>query len=66
MSIEDLIITIYCRIEEIYQEIVKEIKLRLRGTPPSLSDGEILTMLVVGEYLGLGSDKKIWSYFSQH
>jgi hypothetical protein len=23
-------------------------------------------MLVVGEYLGLGSDKKIWAYFSQH
>lgn len=66
MSIEDLIITIYCRIEEMYQEIVKGIKLRLRGTPPSLSDGEVLTMLVVGEYLGLGSDKKIWSYFSQH
>ncbi len=66
MSLEDLIITVYCRIEKMYQEIVKGIKLRLRGTPPSLSDGEVLTMLVVGEYLGLGSDKKIWSYFSQH
>jgi hypothetical protein len=66
MSLEDLIITTYCSIEEMYQEAVKETKLRHRGTAPSLSDEEVLTMLVVGEYLGLGSDKKIWSYFTQH
>lgn len=66
MSLENLIITIYCRIEEMYHETMKETKLRLRGSSPSLSDVEVLTMLVVGEYLGLGSDKRIWSYFSQH
>lgn len=66
MSLEDLIITIYCSIEEMYQEATKETKLRLRGPAPSLSDEEVLTMLVVGEYLGLGRDKNIWSYFSQH
>lgn len=32
MSIEDLIITIYYRIEEMYQDIVKEVQLRHRGT----------------------------------
>lgn len=66
MSLENLIITIYCRIEEMYQEAVQNSKLRLRGSVPSLSDVEVLTMLVLGEYLGLGSDKKIWSYFSHH
>jgi len=66
MSLEELIITIYCRIEEMYQEAIKGRKLRFRGEAPSLSDEEVLTMLVVGEYLGLGNDKKIWSYFSQH
>lgn len=66
MSLEELIITIYCRIEEMYQEAVTGRKLRFRGTAPSLSDEEVLTMLVVGEYLGFGSDKRIWSYFSQH
>lgn len=66
MSLEDLIITVYCRIAEIYQETTKEATLRLRGTAPPLSDEEILPMLVMGEHLGLGSDKRIWSYFSQH
>lgn len=66
MSLEDLIITIYCSIEEIYQEATKGIHLRARGSAPALTDTEVLTMLVVGEYLGLGSDKKIWLYFSQH
>lgn len=66
MPLEDLIITIYCRIEETHNGLLKEEKLRQRGPCPSLSDIEVLTMLVVGEYLGLGSDKKIWLYFSQH
>jgi hypothetical protein len=49
-----------------YQEAIKGVTLRPRGTVPDLFDEEVLTMLVVGEYLGLGSDKKIWVYFSQH
>jgi hypothetical protein len=32
-----------------------------RGPAPSLTDIEVLTMLMVGEYLGLGSDKKFGS-----
>lgn len=66
MSLEDLIITTYCSIEEMYGEAIKGIKLRLRGTTPALCDEEVLTMLVVGEYLGLVSYKKSWAYFSQH
>jgi hypothetical protein len=56
MTIEDLIITMYCLIEEMYQEIVKGTILRRQGPAPSLS---VLTLLVVCEYLELGSDKKI-------
>ena len=66
MPIDDLIITVYCIIDEMYQDIVKDVKLRKRGPVPSLRDTEVLTMLVVGEYLGLGDDKNIWSYFSRH
>ena len=40
--------------------------LRKRGEKPSLSDSEVLTMEIVGEYLGHGSDKAIWSYFKEH
>jgi len=66
MPIEDFIITVYCLIEEMYLNIIKEVKLRSRGPCPDLSDVEVLTMLIIGEYLGLGNDKKIWLYFLQH
>jgi len=66
MPIEDFIITIYCLIEEKYEFVVKGIKLRRRGPAPALTDVEVLTMMVVGDYLKLGDDKAIWVYFSQH
>lgn len=40
-------------------------KLRSRGPCPALTDAEVLTILIVGEYLGLGSDKKIWITFKR-
>ena len=57
MPIDSLIITFYCEIEKIYDEAIKNDKLRKRGRQPSLSDVEVLTMLVAGEYLGLGSER---------
>lgn len=66
MSIEEFIISVYCLIEEKYKEIVGDKKLRSRGEDPSLSDCEVITMLIIGEYMGLGSDKKIWRYFKNH
>jgi hypothetical protein len=53
MSLEKLIIIVYCSIEEMYQEAIKGVKLRSRGTAPALSDTKVLTMLVVGKYSGL-------------
>lgn len=66
MPLEDFIITVYCLLEEIYSTLQQGKKLRGRGPCPALSDLEVMTMLVVGEYLGLGSDKKIWLYFVRH
>jgi hypothetical protein len=40
-------------------------KLRKRGPSPALTDAEVLTILIVGEYLGLGNDKKIWATFKR-
>jgi hypothetical protein len=41
-------------------------KLRARGPLPKLSDSEVITMELVGEYLGLHSDQAIYNYFHQH
>jgi len=66
MSEEELIISVYCLVDEKYKEIVGNGSLRKRGPDPALRDAEVLTMLIVGEYLGLGSDKGIWAYFCRH
>ena len=31
-----------------------------------MSDEEVITLEIVGEYLGLGSDKGIYDYFCRH
>lgn len=54
MRIEEFII-----VDEKCKEILGNNKLRKRGEPTFLRDFELITMLIVGEYLGCGSDKKI-------
>ena len=58
MSIYEFIISIYLIIEELYALIVTK-PLRTIGFPPALTDIEIITIQIVGEFLGLDSDKSI-------
>jgi hypothetical protein len=41
-------------------------RLRRRGPQTTLADSEVLTIEVVGEYLGLNQDKAIFDYFRRH
>lgn len=66
MPIEEFIIRVYCLVAETFEEVVGGIKLRKRGESPSLSDAETISLLIAGEYLGLGGDKRIWLYFKTH
>ena len=43
-----------------------EYPLRQRGFSPKLSDSEVLTMEIVGEFLGIDMEKHIWQYFRRH
>ena len=65
MSIHDFIISVYLFIDSLYPQIVTK-PLRTRGFPPALTDLEIITMQIVGEFLGLDSDKSIWQYFKHN
>lgn len=65
MTLDYFIINTYCFVDN-YLKDANLINLRKRGEPPSLSDAEVITMEIVGEYLGHGSDKRIWSYFKEH
>lgn len=66
MELEDHIIAIYVRIEEIYKKITADRPLRRGGFAPALSDVEVLTMEIVGEMEGRNGDRAIWWYFDTH
>jgi len=66
MSLEDFIITTYVCVVEHYQRLFKNQTLRRRGFSPKLSDEEVITLEIVGEFLGIDTDKGIWLYFRTH
>jgi hypothetical protein len=63
ISLDEFIIRVYCEVEAHMQTIGQ---LRSRGFAPGLTDGEVITMEIVGEFLGHDTDKGIWRYFRQH
>ena len=66
MDLDDFIITAFCIIDDTMNDILQHRRLRQRGPKPSLSDSEVLTIEVVGEYLSLHQDKAIFDYFQRH
>jgi hypothetical protein len=66
MDLDTLIITWFCWIDEGVKELVAGRRLRQRGPDPVLADSEVLTMEVVGEYLGLDQDSALFAYFQRH
>lgn len=63
MLLDDFIITVYCFVDDFLKNYEK---LRSRGPSPALSDAEVLTMEIVGEFLKIGSEKGIHDYFNRH
>ncbi len=66
MDLDTLIVTVFCRIDDALPTILNGTRLRERGREPQLSDAEVLTLEVVGEFLGLTQDKHIFEYFQKH
>jgi Transposase DDE domain len=66
MSIADFIITVFCIIDDELEKVLNGKKLRGRGRYPKLTDSEVITMEIVGEFLGKDCDKSIWEYFKSH
>ena len=59
------IIVVYCLICDVYPALYPQ-GVRHCGFAPQLTDEEALTIVIVGEYLGLGEDKAIFEYFYKH
>lgn len=66
MSIDHFIIEVFCLIDDELRKMLREGKLRERGPSPILSDSEVITMEIVGEFMGKDADKTIWEYFKTH
>jgi len=65
MPIDDFIIHVFCWVEDYFAKVVNK-PLRQRGPAAKLSDSEVITLEVVGEFIGLHEDKAIWEYFTRH
>ena len=66
MLLEDFIISVYCLVDDELKNLIKKRPLRARGFAPKLSDAEVITMDIVGEFMGKDTDKGIWQYFRTH
>lgn len=66
MDRDVFIITVYCLVCEHYQAIVKDRPLRHGGFAPALTDEEVITIEICGEYFKCGTDKDIFNYFQAH
>ncbi len=65
-SIDEFIIAVFCCVDDLLTSVTQGQPIRHGGFAPVLSDAEVLTMEIVGEYRGIGTDKGIWQYFHQH
>lgn len=69
MDLEEFMIAVYCLIDELLDEVRADpawARVRTRGPAPTLDDAEVLTMEVVGEFMGLDQDVAIYHYFRRH
>jgi len=66
MDLETFIIAVFCLADDFVREFTQAGRLRQHGPEPVLADSEVLTIEVVGEFLGLDTDQALHAYFRRH
>jgi hypothetical protein len=67
VDLETFIGAVYVYVDDLVAAVVAEVgPLRTRGPAPRLADSEVLTMEVVGDFLGIDCDSAILTYFQRH
>lgn len=67
MDLETFIVSVFVWIDDTLTTWQQETRrLRARGPAPMLADSEVLTMELVGEFLGIDQDSAILAYFQHH
>ena len=62
MDLNTFITAVFC----LTDDWLKDKKLRQRGSRPELADSEVLTMEVVGEFLGIDTEKGLYEHFRRY
>jgi hypothetical protein len=62
VDLSTFIVCVFCLVDD----RLKGRPLRQRGPAPKLSDAEVLTIEIVGEFLGIDTDKGIYLFFRRH
>jgi hypothetical protein len=62
MDLSTFIIAVFC----LTDDWLKGKKLRQRGPSPELSDAEVLTIEIVGEFLGIDTEEGLYEHFQRH
>jgi hypothetical protein len=65
MTPQELLLAVFCLIDDELQALNLP-RLRRRGPPPKLADGEVITMELVGEFWKLGTDRDLFRHFRRY
>ncbi len=63
MDLSTFIVAVFCLIDDRLKDLGR---LRGRGPTPTLCDSEVLTIEVVGEFLGIDEDTELFAYFRRY
>ena len=66
MDLDEFIVEAFCTVDDALKALPAGRLGRQRGPAPTLADSEVLTLEVVGEFLGLDQDTAIYRYFRRH
>src|ERR671927_189201 len=66
MDLETLIVAVFCLVDDFVRDLCRERRLRQRGPAPVLADSEVLTIEIVGEFLGLDTDRALYAHFRRY
>jgi len=62
VDLSTFIVAVFCLVDDRLQGC----RIRQRGPDPKLYDSEVLTVEIVGEFLGIDTDKGIYLFFKRH
>src|SRR3954452_22264226 len=66
MDLETLIIVVFCLVDDFVRDRCRGRGLRQRGPAPVLADSAVLTVEIVGEFIGLDTGRGLHTHFRRH